>query len=640
VPVEPGGGTRRNVLPIAEVVRLAQAAGFKGEGLVTAVAVAKAESGFDAEAAGDLSLVDAKWGPSLGLWQIRSLNAERGTGKTRDAGNLKDPAFNARSAYAISGGGVSFSPWSVFKSGAYKQHLPAARNAIAGGAAAAPGAGTAEGSVIPGGPPVLAAGPQSPSGALLPVRIGGVLAAGELGQAVSGGSIEFATQQVSEMTLVLDDPRLELTRRHALNIGTVIGNYGLRWQVVEFQTGSARQGEIVTLRCHPSGAVRLRSSSPSATRQISPTDYLAALARQAGLRFVGEQSAPRDIAPTMIDDTKGRITIQRPQTAWEVGQHWAQQLGFLFFEAAGTLYFGSPRWLAAQGRRMQISYAGYTYPTGQHGPIYPALELPNAKGSRRDFIKAGTVLPGVDGTTITYYDAADSIRDITVTAKIERTTGEALRPAMCAAVAGVPPFDSSFLLLTKVGWSLSDLTAPVVVEAATAEVLPAPARTADDDTAAVVTTPAGTTRQQGSRLSTSDRIRYFGQPGDRQRATTMTMPNGVKAIVHVLIIEQFRAAAAEAFRVSKWRPVAVDRNGTIGNYAARPIRGGTDWSLHSFGLAFDFFNTPNPGDVWGPKHAPDKAFRDAFKRHGFHLGAEFSRRKDYPHIEWASAPPS
>lgn len=641
-------------LPAAEVVRYAQAAGFRGDALITAVAIAKAESGFDSAARGDLALQNEKYGASIGLWQIRSLHAHRDTGKERDANQLTDPAFNARAAYTISGGGTNFEPWTMFTNQKYKQHLGLARSAVSGaggaaGAVAGVVAGRALGatsgttgggpaaptSVVPGGPPVLAASTASPSGAPLPIRIGGDLAAGELGQAVIGGSIEFSTQQVSEMTLILDDPGLVLTRRHQLNIGTLLDNYGLRWQVVQPQLRQAKQGETIILRCHPSGAVRLRTSVPTASR-ISPTAYMAALARQAGLRFIGENSAPRDIAPAMVDDTRGRITIKRPQTAWEVGQHWAKELGFVFFEAAGTVYFGSPKFLAAQGRRMQISWGGYAYPS-VHGPVYPALELPSCEGSQREFFKKGTVIPGINGLTTTYYDTVDSLKDVTVSAKIERTTGEALRPGMSVSAAGVPPFDATFLLMTKVGWSLSDLTAPVVVEAATAEVLAAPARTAEDDTAAVVVTPPGTTRPLGARIGTADRIRYFGQPGDRARCTTLGTVFGIPVVINLLIIEQFKAAALEAQKVSKWRPRRID------SYAVRPVRGRDDWSLHSFGLAFDIFSSgpgvDPPGGVWAETSAPDKAFRDAFKRHGFHLGAEFRGRKDYPHIEWASAPP-
>ena len=78
-----------------------------------------------------VALEDATWGPSVGLWQIRSLRAERGTGKVRDVTRLKRPAFNARSMASISGKGKNFSPWSTYTSGAYKKHLAEA-SAISG----------------------------------------------------------------------------------------------------------------------------------------------------------------------------------------------------------------------------------------------------------------------------------------------------------------------------------------------------------------------------------------------------------------------------------------------------------------------------------------------------------------------------
>lgn len=94
-----------------------------------AVAIAGGESGWRPDAVGDVSLADDKWGPSIGLWQIRSLRAQTGTGQSRDANRLPDPAFNARSMWEISGGGQSWGPWSVYTSGAYRQHLDVAGSA-------------------------------------------------------------------------------------------------------------------------------------------------------------------------------------------------------------------------------------------------------------------------------------------------------------------------------------------------------------------------------------------------------------------------------------------------------------------------------------------------------------------------------
>lgn len=126
-PLRSAGGSLSGV----QVAALARGAGFVGGALVTAVAVARAESGWRPGAVGDTALVNATWGPSIGLWQIRSLNADRGTGRPRDALRLTDPAFNARSAHTISDAGRNWGPWTVYRTGAYRQFLADAERAVA-----------------------------------------------------------------------------------------------------------------------------------------------------------------------------------------------------------------------------------------------------------------------------------------------------------------------------------------------------------------------------------------------------------------------------------------------------------------------------------------------------------------------------
>lgn len=96
-----------------------------------AVAIAKAESNLRPDAVGDTGLVNDKWGPSIGLWQIRSLHAETHTGKPRDASRLREPDFNAASMATISNGGTYWQPWSVYKHGTYEQHMLMATQAVA-----------------------------------------------------------------------------------------------------------------------------------------------------------------------------------------------------------------------------------------------------------------------------------------------------------------------------------------------------------------------------------------------------------------------------------------------------------------------------------------------------------------------------
>lgn len=76
----------------------------------------------DADKIGDVALANTTWGYSYGLWQVRSLRADKGTGRIRDELRLPDPLFNAKSAYAIfkSSG---FKAWSTYTSDAYLAYM-------------------------------------------------------------------------------------------------------------------------------------------------------------------------------------------------------------------------------------------------------------------------------------------------------------------------------------------------------------------------------------------------------------------------------------------------------------------------------------------------------------------------------------
>ena len=120
-------------LSIKQVYQLARNAGLGHEAAITATAIAMGESGLNPGAVGDTTLTDATWGPSIGLWQIRSVKAETGTGKSRDASRLKSPEFNARSMVAISGGGRTWGPWTVYTNGTYKSFIGRVRAEVGAG---------------------------------------------------------------------------------------------------------------------------------------------------------------------------------------------------------------------------------------------------------------------------------------------------------------------------------------------------------------------------------------------------------------------------------------------------------------------------------------------------------------------------
>lgn len=119
-----------NYLTPAQIQYYAQAAGFSGADLATAVAVALAESGgnasvYNAETAAKGGTPQGQG--SYGLWQIYLKDHPEYAGW-----NLFDPATNAAAAFGIySASGGTFTQWATFNSGAYQQFSAAASSATA-----------------------------------------------------------------------------------------------------------------------------------------------------------------------------------------------------------------------------------------------------------------------------------------------------------------------------------------------------------------------------------------------------------------------------------------------------------------------------------------------------------------------------
>jgi len=117
------GGSRQALM------QALHAQGFRGKSLRTAFAVALAESGGRPSAIGDVDLQDKKWGPSYGIFQIRSLkNWQNHDGKGssdpwRNAKKLRDPKFNIEAAWVKSSKGKKWEAWSAYNNGAFTKFL-------------------------------------------------------------------------------------------------------------------------------------------------------------------------------------------------------------------------------------------------------------------------------------------------------------------------------------------------------------------------------------------------------------------------------------------------------------------------------------------------------------------------------------
>lgn len=103
--------------------RAAKAVGFRGHSLVTAVAVAGAESGWRPLAK---NTGNSDGSVDHGLWQINSVHRE-----LLARYDWRDPTDNATMAFKISAHGVDWSAWVAWSNGLHTSYLDEARAAVA-----------------------------------------------------------------------------------------------------------------------------------------------------------------------------------------------------------------------------------------------------------------------------------------------------------------------------------------------------------------------------------------------------------------------------------------------------------------------------------------------------------------------------
>lgn len=115
------GGPSAAALKGNTLLKTLSDAGFKGDGLRTAWAVAMAESGGRPRA-----LADDSDDLSYGLFQINMIGdlgpARREQYNLKSNEDLYDPATNARVAFLMSQKGTNWSPWTTYTGGAYKDY--------------------------------------------------------------------------------------------------------------------------------------------------------------------------------------------------------------------------------------------------------------------------------------------------------------------------------------------------------------------------------------------------------------------------------------------------------------------------------------------------------------------------------------
>lgn len=166
----------------ASIYQMLLSQGLSPTDAATLTAISGAESSYNPAAVGDVNLETSTWGPSVGLFQIRTLRAQTGKGGTRDINALQSIPDQVNAAVQIwkTQGPTA---WTTYSSGAYKKHL----GDLTGPQQVADASGRV--TYVAGSPGAATAGfdPLNPLGSILGVDPLGA-AGNAVGQAAAGAA--------------------------------------------------------------------------------------------------------------------------------------------------------------------------------------------------------------------------------------------------------------------------------------------------------------------------------------------------------------------------------------------------------------------------------------------------------------------
>lgn len=435
-------------LSAEQVADFAYAAGFRGEGLRVAVAVAMAESNGRTGATGDVTIQDAKWGPSIGLWQIRSLKAQLATGQQRDGRALYDPAFNARSAYEISGHGASFKLWSTYTNGSYRSHLTEAGNAAASVESRGGSAGSVtqvQGDVsypVPA-PTVLDVTPvalKNPNN--LTIRRQTV--SEQVGVRWTDGNVEMSADEITQISITFCDEDYAIWQADWRGFGAEAELDGWLLDLAGVSGGKRNGIWFTSLRFWPRGVVSLRMIKGITRQNVSAGEWIGAEAELRGMRFMNFEAHGVRRSSIAPDDSGGGASLgslstltsdaqtKAPEKAYDTMQRLAKEDGCRLFITPDALVYGKPSVLA---RAMSYLDCGFRGSVNND----PALDWKNLEADLSMNIASN------DTRTRLSIDKIGTVY-------LPRWRGERVRPGMAIRFPGFNSYDDMKYLVTRVRW--------------------------------------------------------------------------------------------------------------------------------------------------------------------------------------------
>lgn len=249
-----------------------------------------------------------------------------------------------------------------------------------------------------------------PNGRLEAILIGGAQLPTDIAAQTISASLSDPVGALTELTLTINDPGLNVYTRGLFAIGAPVRWNDLDLQIATVQVGPGDTGAgQIEIGARPRRVRELQElKGPKVLSATSPSDAVRLLA--AGPVMV-EPGLPRgNISVT------GETEQEKPESYWTAFERWAGESGAIVFEQAGVIWFGKPSWIK------------------QNMPAGPAVHWAGPDESD----------PYLLSMPVCRRTEDDAEEPATIELSVHPSLGERYRSGMRVAFTGIPKFEGEY----------------------------------------------------------------------------------------------------------------------------------------------------------------------------------------------------
>lgn len=173
---------------------------------------------------------------------------------------------------------------------------------------------------------------------------------------ITSASMSGSMSEVTQMDIKLTDPKWRILDSGLFSINASVDVEDFKMEVASISIGADQDVENVTVKCRPRVVRKLKNRRGARVmKNVSPSQFVISECRAVGAKYHVQGSAKRKQVARDVPK-KGSQEVDSPPSSWTTFKRLADELGYVCFETAGTVFFGRPSWLISSGGSAFLSY--------------------------------------------------------------------------------------------------------------------------------------------------------------------------------------------------------------------------------------------------------------------------------------------